>query len=112
MESLLPYAARSQTRHEHMTALRSIYGYRTCAGCAARDLKVWLDEQAEEAGSNEALARRLVEECRRRQVILPAVSTLERLCADAADRRIEERIAGRLYCVFFFRNSGLREVAE
>ena len=81
------------------TALRSIYGYRTFAGCAARDLKAWLDEQAEEAGSNEALARRLVEECRRRQVILPAISTLERLCADAAvaaDRRIEDRIAGRL----------------
>ena len=99
VESLLPYAARSQTRHEHMAALRSTYGYRTFAGCAARDLKVWLDEQAEEAGSNEALAKRLVEECRRRQVILPAVSTLERLCADAAvaaDRRIEERIAGRL----------------
>lgn len=99
VESLLPYAARSQTRHEHMTALRSIYGYRTFAGCVARDLKVWLDGQAEEAGSNEALARRLVEECRRRQVILPAVSTLERLCADAAvaaDRRIEERIASRL----------------
>ena len=99
VESLLPYAARSQTRHEHMTALRSIYGYRTFAGCAARDLKTWLDEQAEEAGSNEALARRLVEECRRRQVILPAAPTLERLCADAAvaaDRRIEERIADRL----------------
>ena len=35
VESLLPYAARSQTRHEHMTAMRSIYGYRTFAGRAA-----------------------------------------------------------------------------
>ena len=99
VESLLPYAARSQTRHEHMTAMRSIYGYRTFAGRAAKDLKAWLGGQAEEAHSNEELARRLVEECRRRQVILPAVSTLERLCADAAvaaDRRVEERIADRL----------------
>ena len=99
VESLLPYAARRQTRQEHMTALRSIYGYRTFAGRTARNLKAWLDGQAEEARSNEELARRLVEECRRRQVILPAVSTLERLCADAAvaaDRRIEERIASRL----------------
>ena len=39
VESLLPYAARRQTRQEHMTALRSIYGYRTFAGRAARDLK-------------------------------------------------------------------------
>ena len=66
---------------------------------AARHLKAWLDGQAEETWSNEELARRLVEECRRRQLILPAISTLERLCADAAvaaDRRVEERIAGRL----------------
>ena len=74
VESLLPYAARRQTRQEHMTALRSIYGYRTFAGRAARHLKAWLDGQAEEARSNEELARRLVEECRRRQLILPAVS--------------------------------------
>ena len=82
-----------------MTALRSIYGYRTFAGRAARHLKAWLDGQAEETRPNEELARRLVEECRRRQLILPAISTLERLCADAAvaaDRRVEERIAGRL----------------
>ena len=99
VEALLPYAARRQTRQEHMTALRSIYGYRMFAGRASRYLKAWLDGQAEEARSNHELARRLVEECRRRQIILPAVSTLERLSADAAvaaDRRIEESIADRL----------------
>ena len=99
VESLLPYAARSQTRQKHMTALRSIHGYHPFAGRAAQDLRARLDGQAEEARSNEELARRFVEECRLRQVILPAVSALERLCADAAvaaDRRIEEKIAGRL----------------
>ena len=99
VEALLPYAARRQTRQEHMTALRSIYGYRAFAGRGARHLKDWLDGQAEEARSNAELARRLVEECRRRQIILPAVSTLERLCANAAvaaDRSVEERIADRL----------------
>ena len=43
--------------------------------------------------------RRFVEECRRRQVILPGSSVLERLCADAlvaAERRIETRIAAGL----------------
>ena len=99
VEALLPYAARRQTRQEHMAALRSIYGYRAFAGRGARHLKDWLDGQAEEARSNAELARRLVEECRRRQIILPAVSTLERLCANAAvaaDRSVEERIADRL----------------
>ena len=45
------------------------------------------------------LARRFVEECRRRQVILPGLSVMERLCADAlvaAERRIEARIVAGL----------------
>lgn len=58
VEALLPYAARRQTRQEHMTALRSIYGYRAFAGRGARHLKDWLDGQAEEARSNAELARR------------------------------------------------------
>ena len=40
-----------------------------------------------------------MDECRRRQVILPGSSVLERLCADAlvaAERRIETRIAAGL----------------
>lgn len=40
-----------------------------------------------------------MEECRRRQIILPGMSVIERLCADAlvaAERRIDARIAARL----------------
>ena len=51
-DSPLPYAARRQTRQQHMEALRSIYGYRNYAGQAARALMIWLDGQAEEARSN------------------------------------------------------------
>ena len=68
-------------------------------GRCARDLRVWLENEVEGAPSNESVARRFVEECRRRQVILPGSSVLERLCADAlvaAERRIETRIAAGL----------------
>ena len=68
-------------------------------GRHARDLKVWLENEAEGARPDEGLARRFVEECRRRQVILPGPPILERLCADAlvaAERRIETRIAAGL----------------
>ena len=40
--------------------------------------------------------RRFVDDCRRTRTILPATTTIERLCADAlvdAERRIETRIA-------------------
>ena len=98
-EDLDGYAVREETRREHLAELRRIYGYRMFTGRCARDLKVWLENEAEGARSNEGLARRFVEECRRRQVILPGLSVLERLCADAlvaAERRIETRIAAGL----------------
>ena len=69
------------------------------SGQGARCLRAWLEHQAETARSNEDLARRFVEECRRTQTILPGVSVIERLFADAlvaAERRIESRIANRL----------------
>lgn len=98
-EDLIDYAAREETRHEHMSSLRTLYGYRTFSGRGARDLKEWLDRQAEEARSNEHLARRFVFQCRQTSTILPAITTIERLCADAlvaAERRIEARIADHL----------------
>ena len=99
VEDLDGYAIREETRWEHLAELRRIYGYKMFSGRSTRDLKVWLEDEAEPARSNEGLARRFVEECRRRQVILPGPSVLERLCADAlvaAERRIETRIAAGL----------------
>lgn len=98
-DALITYAARRQTRQQHMEALREIYGYKAFAGRGARDLRDWLFEQAEDARSNEDLAQRFVMQCRNTMTILPAVTTIERLCADAlvaAERRIETRIADRL----------------
>lgn len=65
----------------------------------ARDLREWLNRQAEEARLNEHIARWFVFQCRRMSTILPAITTIERLCADAlvaAERRIDARIADRL----------------
>ncbi|WP_299593290.1 Tn3 family transposase [uncultured Tateyamaria sp.] len=98
-DDVLPYAARRQTRQQHLHVLRQIYGLKMFSGQGARSLKAWLAAQAETARSNDDLARRFVEECRRTQTILPGVTVIERLCADAlvaAERRIESRIASRL----------------
>lgn len=82
-----------------MAILREQYRYRTFSGQIGRDFMKWLERQAERAETNEDLARRFVFECRRRQIILPAITTMERLCADslvAAERQTESRIADRL----------------
>lgn len=98
---LVRYAVRRQTRQQHMEMLRRTYGYRSFPGqgAPARAFRDWLLAQAEQARSNDDLARRFITRCRDTMTILPAITTIERLCADAlvaAERGIEKRIAARL----------------
>ena len=98
-DAVLTYAARRQTRQEHLEALRTTYGYRMFTGRRAREMAAWLAAEAEDAHSGEDLVRRFAAECRSRQIILPGITIIERRCADAlvaAERRIEARIARRL----------------
>ena len=98
-DDLLPYAVREKTRREHLGSLRKIYGYKMFTGKRVKQMRGWLDQHAEAVHSSEGLVRGFVEECRRREIILPSISTIERHCADAlvaAERRIEARIAARL----------------
>lgn len=85
-DALLTYATRRQTRQQHMDTLREIYGYKTFTGRGARDLREWTFGRAEDARSNEDLAHRFIVRCRETSTILPAVSTIERLCADVCRR--------------------------
>lgn len=52
-DDLVEYATREETRHEHLSELRALYGFRTFSGRGARDLKEWLFREAEIAVSNE-----------------------------------------------------------
>ena len=69
-DELADYAVRSETRHEHLAELRRLYGFRSFAGGAARELGDRLREEAQPAQSNEDLVRRFVEACRRTRTIL------------------------------------------
>lgn len=74
-DTLVRYAVRRQTRQQHMDALRRIYGYRTFPnhGSHARAFRNWLSVEAEQARSNDDLARRFIARCRATMTILPAV---------------------------------------
>ena len=98
-DDLADYAARTETRHDHLAELHRLYGFRSFSGGAARAIRNRLRSEAELARSNEDLVRRFVDECRRTRTILPATTTVERFCADAlvdAERRVEARIADRV----------------
>ncbi len=82
--SLMPHGAKpvssTWTRCAKFTALK------TFTGRGARDLRGVDFRPAEDARSNEDLAHRFIVRCRETSTILPAVSTIERLCADACRR--------------------------
>src|SRR3546814_18176326 len=81
-ETLAAYAVRRQTRHQHMEALRRIYGYRMFPGRGpyARAFRDWLLAEAEQARSNDHLARCLLPRCRETITILPQIPTIPREC--------------------------------
>jgi len=97
-DDLLSYAKRRQTRYQHSSSNQEIYGYRAYDH---RDtaLSKWIASAAESARSNEGLAYAVVTRMRQQHIIVPAPTTIERLCADAlvaAENRICQRIAERL----------------
>ena len=98
-KDLTDYGVRETTRYQHSAALQRIYGYRPFEGQAREELTAWAIERAEACPTNEALAALVMEEMRRRCIIVPGPTTVERACADAlvaAERRIAHRIADRL----------------
>ena len=58
---LADYAVWSEIRHEHLAEMRRLYGFRSFAGGAARELGDRLREEAPRTQSNEDLVRRFVE---------------------------------------------------
>ncbi len=98
-DDLAGYAAREETRHNHLAQLRDLYGFRSFTGRGAVELRQWLLDQAFHATSNLDLAERFIARCRETQIILPGISTIERLCAEMlvlAERQIDAVIADRL----------------
>ena len=86
------------TRYEHLRTLQKYYGFRSFHTYELEFIS-WLNHTAIETRNNAELAEIFVQECRKRKIILPGITVIERLCADArvaAEREIVGRIVGRL----------------
>jgi len=95
---LLQFTYKSVTRYEHLRALQGHYGYIPFHRFETKFV-IWLIQAAIETRNNAELAGLFVQECRKRKIILPGITVIERLCADsrvAAEREIVGRIASRL----------------
>lgn len=85
------YAKRVATRNEHLEELRQHYGYQNLSFGAYRIIAQFTLKLALENGNTDYLIRSTIEELRRQKVILPALTTIERIVWEAR-QRAEERI--------------------
>src|ERR1051326_361312 len=95
LDALALYAARPQTRREQLDALREEYGFRMFAPGHGRELLTWLLPIALATTSAPTIATALMDELRRRRIIAPGLSVIERLVA-AVLVVAERHVAGQL----------------
>lgn len=90
------FARRPQTRYEHLAALRSRFGFSDLTDSTKADLKHWLAPIALKTTDGHAVLVALADEMRRRRIIIPGVSVVERLAAEAM--HAAEKAAVPLIC--------------
>ena len=98
-EAWTDYGQRAETRREHLLELQSVFGYKSFTTRHYRPSVYSLDELAWQTDKGIVLATALVEDLRRKRVLLPTPGVIERICAEAitrANRRIYETLAESL----------------
>ncbi len=80
------YGQREQTRREHLLELQAVLGFQTFTTAHYRAAVHWLMEIGLQTDKGFVLVTALIEHLRRQAVLLPALSILERLSAEALTR--------------------------
>ena len=94
-DALAAYAARRQTRQEQLDDLREAFGFRMFGPGYGRDLLAWLLPVALATTSAAAIAAALMDELRRRRIVAPGPSVVERLIAAVlvvAERHVADQL--------------------
>ena len=94
-EVLADYATRGPTRYEQLDALRDAFGFMPLSRPLRTTLQEWLLPIALTTTSGARLARVMLDECRRRRIIVPGISSVERMVAQAlldAERHVAEHL--------------------
>ena len=97
--SIEDYLAAERNRQRHVAELQDRLGFRPFGTRPAADLAGWLLPHAIENDRLAHLAGLVVEECRRRRIVVPSPSALERLCVQAryqARGKVQRRLTDGL----------------
>ncbi|RAM50960.1 MAG: hypothetical protein C6Y22_13975 [Hapalosiphonaceae cyanobacterium JJU2] len=80
------YAVRDTTRREHLAELQKVLGYDSMSMSHYKRLSKWLMKLAFNTDKGIALVEALIAEMRRNKIIIPAMSTVERLAWETRRR--------------------------
>jgi TnpA family transposase len=94
-DTLAGYATRRQTRYRQLDALRQAFGFLYFAPWYRRDIRAWLLPVALATTSAAAIAATLMDELRRRRLIVPGSFVIEEMIA-AAMAQAERQVAHHL----------------
>ncbi len=98
-DALSDHAARGPTRYGQLEALRDTFGFQTFDRQHQTNLQAWLLPAALASTSEIVLARILLDECRRRRIIVPGITQIERMVGKAlldAERQVCELLTRTL----------------
>ena len=85
--SVVQYAQdREATRFEHLAELQRVYGFRSFSVQTYREMASWLLSLALTTDNGVALIEALMQEMRARQILIPGITTLERLAWEVRHR--------------------------
>jgi TnpA family transposase len=93
------YARRDETRREHLVELQHLYGFEPFTSRKYREVAQALIPLADQTHHAMVLVRVVIEQLRSQQVIIPPLSVIERLCAEAitrAERRLYRKLTSGL----------------
>ncbi|MFT7791328.1 UNVERIFIED_CONTAM: DUF4158 domain-containing protein, partial [Escherichia coli] len=85
------YAQRDPTKHEHMEKIRQVYGYQNFSSSKYREASQFLLQHALQNENSIYLLRTVQDKLLNQKIILPGITTIERLVWETR-RRAEEKI--------------------
>jgi TnpA family transposase len=80
------YGRRQETRREYLLELQSLFGFELFSMKRYDDMVDELHSVAEQTDKGIVVASTLVENLRRKNILLPAINVIERMCAEAITR--------------------------
>ncbi|MEF2071076.1 Tn3 family transposase [Consotaella aegiceratis] len=87
------FARRTPTRYDQLAAIKARFGFRDLSRPLRAELMTWLTREAEILVDGRVLLDRLLTEMRGRRIVIPGISVVERMAAEAMHRADTDLVA-------------------